>query len=272
MASPNYIDQIAEYYTEETITYAERDGEPLNALIITPVTATGAPIGDKNKPLAMIFHPGGGLYNDTGTKNWAKDFACRGYIGMPVEYRPREGDYDYEMQRKTAPAIHCAKRWARFNKKQYGIKAVNIFTHGTSSGGVASIHANLSQNYMDDPYFEDELNRLYTTYQNGEPISNKLRASSSLSGAPNDKFLKFLDASDSEWFDYHGTLDITVPYTEAKKAVEAMQALGIKSTLNGDESSAPGFTRLFDGLTHGNVNNHDAIIADLMPRFAKLMK
>lgn len=266
VSTVNYIDPIFTDTQKKTITYASRENIPLEANIFTPISIASGLAVDERKPVVIVLHAGNGSYTDTQPESWARDeFAVRGYLGISAEFRLDDGEFFPELQRLAAINVLCLIRYLRFNKNSLGIKGRNIFVMGISAGGVTTFHSNLAQNNLSDPYFKDELNNLYLYHSDGRPIPNNIVATATLAGAPNNKFLEFLTKDDSPNFSYHGTLDEKVLYSQDVRAVETMISLGIPSTLNQPDP------RIFEGVGHA-VGHKPEIVADMIPRFASLIK
>lgn len=236
MASPDYITKVFTNYKKENFFYADRSPQRLTFNLFTPVSATGAPVGDAKKPLIWSLHGGGSSYIAPQTEAWAIDEFCpRGFAVGCLDYKPpREGAGQDDVNQAhiiSGCAVLCATRMARFNKNLLSINPNFIFSMGTSWGGLTSIHASIIAHNLSDPYFGDSLNTLYTNDAQGKKIKSNLQATGSSAGAAYPHIRAYLKNKVGQHHDHHGEDDTTVPYQYAVDTQAEMIALGIPSTL-----------------------------------------
>lgn len=236
MASPDYITKVFINYKKENFFYADRAPQRLTFNLFTPVSATGAPVGDAKKPLIWSLHGGGSSPDAPQTEAWAIDEFCpRGYAVGCLDYKPpreREGQDDVNQAHIiSACAVLCATRFSRLNRNILAINPNFIFSMGTSWGGLSSIHAGIIARNLAEPYFADSLNSLYTTNPTGGNVKSHLQATGSSAGAAYEHIRVFLKSNVGEHHDHHGDDDTTVPYQFAVDTQRDMVALNIPSTL-----------------------------------------
>lgn len=260
----DYITPITEFVREEETTY-DVDGK-YQLTLFYPVTATGAPLGAKKKPLLLAFNAGGGTPDSNQPRNHAMYAAKLGYVGG-VPYYKDPGQFEQQDQILGACHAWLAVRSARANRDRLGIKGRDIFLMGNSAGAINSIHAEMAARSMKDKLdrtFANPLNDQYPNY------SNSVRATCSISGAATDFFLKYLKKGNAPNLFHHGELDQTVTTSQAVKTFEAMKALGVY-----DELAALGFPVesnmvIYKGEGHA-VGHLDEINAHIFARFAALI-
>jgi hypothetical protein len=229
-ASPNYIDIIcANTPLTQTVEYYPG----LSFDIYKETCNTNI-----HRPVFIGLHPGGG---DKSTyKQYPKDFASRGYLGVSIDYGDTGSSdgtgYTANMQRDNAINVWLVTRFLRANALTFGINPNNIFWGGTSAGAITNYQAMLASLNINDPYFlgspNASRNLLYSVF------SSRPSATFSQAGAANPHFTTYINNTNKINKFYNGTNDCVVPYSfdscginGAKENYTQMVASGNASTL-----------------------------------------
>jgi len=258
----NYVDKI---YTEDQIkesthTYSDNPHLELN-LYLPPKT-------DKKYPVVIWMPAGGSTKDSPQCVNWAKEFACRGYAGITADVKETVGDFTPDKQYKAVSNTMAVIRWVRAHKEEFNLSGKKILLGGNSAGSLSAVQTAISAVYikevihagkegpLDAEDYEAFFGKVdYNKSNMGERIAVYGSATISGAGGEFDKFI--IELSDPN-YGYIGDQD-ELFYKGALKTQDAYRLKNVPSTMI-----------VFPGAGHG-IGEQDAIIADLIPKFALLV-
>lgn len=220
------------------ITYTVNETEPLTCDVYVPA-------GEGPFPAILAVH--GGAWR-SGSKLHlafhARHMASRGYVVVAINYR-------HAPSSKFPLQVHDCKqavRWMRHNAINYKIDSTRIAGWGYSAGGnlVAMLGATDAEDGLEGEIpkgFADYSTRLQAVVSGGSPYEYSWADNRLLefwlgaSRSRNPQVYKraspitYLDGEDPPFFIYHGTGDLLVPVSTAKKMKAKLDEAGIHSKL-----------------------------------------
>ena len=193
-------------------------------------------------PAIIFIHGGawkGGKRSDM--KFYCVKFAEKGYVTATVTYR-LTGEAPFPA---AVHDVKCAVRWLRAHAAQYQVDPKRIAVSGNSAGG----HLSMMVGYSDDPALEgngghDDISSrvsavvnfygptdLTTDFAKKQGVVEDFMGGKSFDEAP-DLYklaspLFHLTKDDPPTLIFHGTIDSTVPITQADKLAEELKELRI---------------------------------------------
>lgn len=259
----NYIDKIytLDQIKESTHTYSEDPRLELNLYLPPEVK--------ENFPVVIWMPAGGATKDDVQCVNWAKnEFACRGYAGITANVKETVGDFTPDKQYKAVSNTMAVIRWVRAHKEEFNLSGKKIFLGGNSAGSLSAVQTAISAVYikevthagkegpLDAEDYEAFFGKVdYNKSNMGERIA--VFGSAIISGAAGE-FDKFIVEESDPNYGYIGDQD-ELFYKGALKTQDAYRLKNVPSTMT-----------VYAGKGH-NIGEQDAIIADLIPKFAALV-
>jgi acetyl esterase/lipase len=250
LAGCRFLDPEFDYVVTSDVVYGDainEDGalEQLKLDLYTPANDTAT-----NRPVVIWAHGGGFVTGDkvSGGRNWASEFARRGYVAASINYRMDEdgGQIRYpidaaENQRISwaVSDMKAAVRWFRANATTLGIDPARIAVAGASAGAVMALTTAAT---ADDPG------------DTGDHAghSSAVCTAVSVSGATEPTLV---DSTDAGAILFHGDQDTVVPYALATATRDAMAAAGLPTQLHS-----------YAGLGHGITGPlRDDILSKTLP-------
>lgn len=208
------------------------------------------PIGDTEtkRPVIIVFPAGGGSITDV--RQWCEDFCALGYVTVAAEYKNTVGNFNFTEQTQAIIDSWNLVNYLRDHAKEFGVKKKKIFEIGISAGALTALQSGICLNDKNDPIFKGAL-----------AGKNKIviLGTASKSGACSPDFMKFINAGDPANDFYNGTLDKTIPYSQAVATYEKQISIGIASNL------------MSFNLDHKLEGQYPIIFADMKARFYKLL-
>ncbi|MCB1039388.1 MAG: alpha/beta hydrolase [Acidimicrobiales bacterium] len=214
-----------EVFTDVTVTKDLTYGSAVGAGGATKTLKLDlyAPTGDALAKRPAIVWVHGGSFK-SGSKasselvDEAKAMAKRGYVNVSIDYR-----LDPNGCSASAPTGACltaitwakedaqaAVRWLRRYASTYGVDPTRIAIGGSSAGAITALNVG---------YDEDNVG------SSGNPgHSSTVRAAVSLSGA---RLLGTPEKGDAWALLFHGTKDVTVPYSWAQNTAKGLAEAGV---------------------------------------------
>ncbi len=183
-----------------------------------------SPIVDtlSQRPVIVYLHGGGfhaGSKSNEKGRVWARDFVRRGYVFVAVDYRigwPSEDSCaaDTAMyMRAVYRAVQDTKaalRWLVEYQETWRIDTTQIYLLGTSAGSGASMFAAYSLETDLGAYLSEELGPLDGS---GNDFHHPFQVAGIITKAAAIDDLAVLERREIPHLLFHGTCDLTVPYT-----------------------------------------------------------
>ncbi|MEX0786789.1 MAG: alpha/beta hydrolase [Dehalococcoidia bacterium] len=225
-AASRYVDEVFETVdVTPDIPYGEaidEFGQPETLLL-----DLYQPAGDAlpERPVVVFVHGGsftGGNKASAINVDYVTQLAKRGFVAASISYRLREGGYEPEEEAQVVfDAKHDAQaavRWFRANASTYDIDADRISIAGYSAGAVTALFAGYIAN---DPG------------ESGNPgYPSDVSAIVDVSGTMGGFADAVIDPGEPPALIVHGTVDATVPYSDATELVAALEADGVPYELH----------------------------------------
>lgn len=211
------------------------------------------------KPCVIWCHAGGGQRADSQPVSFCTSFSDAGYVSVSIDYRGGGGNFTNDAQKIAASDLWAAVRWCKLNASTLGIDPALIFVGGNSAGALTAVQANIGANDSDTSFFTENVSCNQSNGGMNGATSNAVMASATFSGAANNAFLNLINEGDAPNYAYHGALDTKIPVKQAQKTVDAMNAIGIPSTLT-----------VWPDSGH-KLGHFDSNFADLLAKFNALV-
>jgi acetyl esterase/lipase len=237
-ATPNRADEPAKASSEQNIVYSKAGAVELKVDVSRPAGKEGA------LPAVVLIH--GGAWragNKADVRGIASEFTKRGYVAVAPQYRfcPKE----------AFPAqvhdVKAAVRWLKTNAKKYQVDPDRIGAMGFSAGGHLALMLGVTgpKDGLEgdvpagapDSRVKAVVNYFGPTDLAAKdiPAVSKPLVKDFLGGTPEEKPeaaakaspLSFVSADDAPVLTFQGTKDPLVPYTQAIKLADAMNAAGV---------------------------------------------
>lgn len=188
---------------------------------------------ETNRP-AIIWIHGGGFTSgtkDTGMeKDFAIDFAKKGYVTLNINYRLAQNTVDYNVVQRAVDDAAAALKWLIENSDQYGVDKNRIAIGGMSAGGGTAI--NLC--YSDLTAYGIDKKSILAAID--------LAGGSLYSGSVNK--------GDPPCIMIHGTRDNKVPFTTSENLSNALTKKKIYNVLYPLEGSDHDIRPYYDTITN----------------------
>jgi len=236
---------------EQDIVYAKTGSSELKLDMARPAEGTGL------SAVVVVIH--GGAWragNKSDVRSISSEFARRGYVAVAPQYR-------FCPQDPFPAQVHDVKaavRWIKSNAKKYRIDPERVGAIGFSAGGHLALMLGLTgpsdglegdaSAGAPDSRVKAVVNYFGPTDLAAQDIPDvsKPLVKDFLGGSPQQKPdtaakaspLTFVSKDDAPVLTFQGTKDPLVPYTQAIKLAEAMNAAGV-----------PGRVELLVGAQHG---------------------
>jgi acetyl esterase/lipase len=250
--SPNYIDVICTN-TPFTSTIEYSPGLFYDLYLETCNENT-------DRPVFVGLHPGGS--DRTSYKAYPKDYAQRGYYGVSADYGETT---PYTGARQIIAVINMLllMNYLKINSSTLGIDSNNIFIGGTSAGAVTTYQFMLIASALNSgsPATVAAAQALLSTASNysllsGKDLSCVPKASFTQAGAASTTFTSFIGTYNKINKFYNGTLDCTVPYSNAQCGLSgALENYNSMHTLANLSTFTP-----YNGDGHSIDSHHDQIL------------
>jgi acetyl esterase/lipase len=236
---------------EQDIVYAKAGSVELKLDVARPAEGTSL------SPVVMVIH--GGAWrsgNKSDVRPISSEFARRGYVAVAPQYR-------FCPQDPFPAQVHDVKaavRWVKSNAKKYRIDPERVGAIGFSAGGHLALMLGLTGPTdglegdvaagAPDSRVKAVVNYFGPTDLAAKdiPAVSQPLVKDFLGGSPHDKPdlaakaspLTFVSKDDAPVLTFQGTKDPLVPFSQAIKLAEAMNAAGV-----------PGRVELLVGAQHG---------------------
>ena len=174
------------------------------------------------RPVVVYLHGGGfhaGSKSNQKGRYWAENFASRGYVVFSVDYRlgwPFEDSCAADTAQymravyRASQDTRAALRWIVEFSESFRVDTSQIFLLGTSAGSGASMFASYSSEGDLGAYLSEELGPL-DGY--GNEYNHPFHVAGIITKAAAIDDLEVLSRRDIPHLLFHGTCDLTVPYT-----------------------------------------------------------
>jgi acetyl esterase/lipase len=240
-----YVDSVFTATTTQTaiqygasVPFGSASASPLLLDIYEPTGDTASA-----RPVLVWIHGGGfvsGTRTDGQIPRLARSMALRGYVSVSISYRLRSpAAFNADQVGGIRDAVHDARaavRWVRANSAARRFDASRIAVLGSSAGAITGLFA-----AYEDAWGEGS---------SGSPgFSSDFKAIVDFWGSLPGTADSVMQAGEPPLLIFHGTLDTTVPYTEAQELVARAVQVGLTHrlvTLSGQGHAAWNNVPLFE--------------------------
>lgn len=175
-----------------------------------------------SRPLIVYLHGGGfhgGSKSNQKGRYWAQEFVKRGYVFASIDYRlgwPNgdscAADTSLYMRAvyRAVQDTRAALRWLTVNADSWRLDPSHFYLLGTSAGSGASMFASYAEDADFGSYLSEELGPLD---ESGNALSNEFHIAGMITKSAALSKLDVLDRKEIPHLLFHGSCDMTVPYT-----------------------------------------------------------